>query len=97
MASEPTSSPSRTPPSSGGQCGDPPESFEHAAWLQIHFMGVLTSPTPVIQPMTWMLWLQLVGECSFFPDGGEQAGVRKRSPSCSMPLYTASQREASSV
>lgn len=46
----------------GDSAGTHPECFKHAAWPQIHFMGVLTSPTSAIQPLTWMLWLQLNGE-----------------------------------
>ena len=93
----PMSLPSRTPPSSGGQCRDPPEFFKHAAWPQIHFMGVWTSPIPVIQPLTWMLWLQLVGRVQLLPWCWWTGWCEKRSPSCSVPLCTESQREASSV
>uniref|UniRef100_A0A8C2SDR3 NME/NM23 nucleoside diphosphate kinase 6 n=1 Tax=Capra hircus TaxID=9925 RepID=A0A8C2SDR3_CAPHI len=95
--SEPTSSPTRMPSSSGGPWA-PPECFEHATWPQIQFVGVSASPTPGTRPTAQTLWFQPVERLQ--PSSRisvNSTGTRKRSPSCAVALCTTVPRVASTL
>uniref|UniRef100_A0A2K6SNN4 NME/NM23 nucleoside diphosphate kinase 6 n=1 Tax=Saimiri boliviensis boliviensis TaxID=39432 RepID=A0A2K6SNN4_SAIBB len=96
--SEPTSSPTRMPSSSGGRSWDPPECSEHAMWPQIPFVGVLASLTPAIPPMAPTLWFQPAERLQLSSlTSVNSAGTRRKSPSCAVALCAIAQREVSTM